>query len=133
MFSCRAVPETFQGVLVWLAGMTHEQFITQRGKGRTVRKMVQGLSPGDILQLSPPCCSSRACTDLASAVQGLLSRPGPTQCKVLEQSGERICSSWGNALKTYPHCVKRVCQSIFVSALGNALSPGACECENVCV
>lgn len=109
MFSCRAVPETFQGVLVWLAGMTHEQFITQQGKGRTVRKMAQGLSPGDTLQLSPPCCSSRACTDLASAVQGLLSRPGPTQCKVLEQSGEENLQQLGERFENIPSlCQKSV-------------------------
>lgn len=43
-FCGEAVPETFQEVPVWLAGMSREWVITQQLKGRPVQEVAEGLS-----------------------------------------------------------------------------------------
>lgn len=90
-------------------------------------------SPGACSSPSPPQASSRAHTNLASVVQNLLSRPTSAR-EVPEWGGKTVCRRRGKALKRCPHCVKRACQSIFVSAVEMYFPRGRVpECVWPCV
>lgn len=92
-------------------------------------------SPGACSSPSPPQASSWAHTNLARVVQNLLSRPTPAQ-RVKFQTGEgkTVRRRRGKALKRRPHCVKRACQSIFVSAVEMYFPRGRVpECVWPCV
>ena len=94
-----AVPETFQEVLVWLAGMSRERVITRQLKGRPVQEVAKGLSAFTWLAFPavPALLVFWAQTDLASMVHGLPCRPGPTQeSRVLKQKGREFTVAGGS-------------------------------------
>lgn len=118
-FCVEAVPETFQGVFS-LAGQDELRAVCySEREGETRAEDSRGPSSSPLARVLS-CLRPSLPPGHTQALQVWSRAFSPdllTQTEVLEQRREENCRSWGKAFKRYPHCVKRVCQSIFVSAV----------------